>query len=118
MKSPDTPAKAPLPPRTARIGWSPNKQEWVMAEEHNEADLEHIEAVPIILLSEHSALLAQEREKAFREGMMHRSVPRGMVSVHGTDGCSNCETGRITLYAASRYCTECEHEAARKGSAG
>jgi hypothetical protein len=28
-------------------------------------------------------------------------------SVHGSDGCKNCETGRITVYAKSRWCLEC-----------
>lgn len=65
--------------------------------------------VPEALLSE---AVREAEEKGFNRGLMHKSVPRGMVSVHGTDGCFNCETGRITLYAASRYCTECEHEAA------
>lgn len=36
-------------------------------------------------------------------------MPRAMVSVHGTDACRKCDTGRITVYAASRWCTECLH---------
>ncbi len=31
--------------------------------------------------------------------------------VHGTDGCPNCETGRITLFAANGWCIECNPKA-------
>lgn len=34
-------------------------------------------------------------------------LDRSMVSVHGSDGCSSCDTGRITIYAASRQCLDC-----------
>lgn len=49
--------------------------------------------------------------EAFNKGMMHTSVPRDRVSIHGTDDCLNCDTGRITLYAGSRWCIECQHKA-------
>lgn len=72
---------------------------------------------PYLSLQEHQQLLDQAareaEERGFNAGIAHRSIPRGKVSVHGTDGCTNCETGRITIYAASRYCLECETSAAR-----
>ena len=87
--------------------------------------------IPIEYLSlqEHQAAIARAgmegEERGFQKGIMHRSVPRGRVSVHGTDGCLNCETGRITIFAASRYCLDCEvkqarasGEAARDGKGG
>lgn len=36
------------------------------------------------------------------------SEPRDKVWVYGSDGCKNCETGRITLYAKSGWCVECQ----------
>lgn len=30
------------------------------------------------------------------------------VSVHGSGPCLNCDTGRVTLYAKSRWCFECQ----------
>lgn len=30
---------------------------------------------------------------------------------HGTDGCSECETGRVTLYVRRTICIECENRA-------
>jgi hypothetical protein len=53
--------------------------------------------------------IAKALQESFNEGMRHVSMPRNMVSVHGTDGCMNCETGRITIYAGSRYCIGCQH---------
>ena len=41
------------------------------------------------------------------------AVERSKVSVHGTDGCMGCDEGRITVYAASRHCSECVEK--RKG---
>lgn len=49
-------------------------------------------------------------EKGFLAGaawQREQLAPRNMVSIHGTDGCLNCETGRITIYAASRRCLDC-----------
>lgn len=34
---------------------------------------------------------------------------RGDVSVHGTGECLHCDDGRITLYAKSRMCIECQN---------
>jgi hypothetical protein len=34
-------------------------------------------------------------------------------SVHGSDACLNCETGRITVYAKSRWCMECQQKEGR-----
>jgi len=56
------------------------------------------------------AVLLKALDHAFNQGMMHVRVDRQYVSVHGTDGCLNCETGRITTYAHSRWCVECLHE--------
>jgi hypothetical protein len=50
-------------------------------------------------------------QDAFNKGMRHVTVDRSKVSVHGTDGCMNCDHGRITIYAGSRYCIECQHKA-------
>jgi hypothetical protein len=30
------------------------------------------------------------------------------LSVHGSDVCLNCKTGRITIYAKSRWCLDCQ----------
>ena len=32
----------------------------------------------------------------------------------GTDGCTNCDTGRITLFYVHDKCTECDPEAYRQ----
>lgn len=37
-----------------------------------------------------------------------RPPERNEVWVYGTDGCKNCETGRITLYAKTGWCVECQ----------
>ncbi len=61
------------------------------------------------------AVMKSALESAFNKGMNHVSYDRNKVSVHGTDGCSRCETGRITLYAGSRICVGCQHEMEKKG---
>jgi len=63
-------------------------------------------------------LSAEERGEArgFERGRRAERVlwrERKGVSIHGSDGCRNCETGRITLYAASRWCVECENAVER-----
>lgn len=54
--------------------------------------------------------IIQALKDAFNDGMMHVRVDRQYVSVHGADGCYNCETGRITTYASSRWCVGCLHK--------
>lgn len=34
-------------------------------------------------------------------------------SIHGSDGCLNCETGRINIYAKKRWCLECQRKKER-----
>lgn len=60
-----------------------------------------------------SAQLRVQTEKT-SDTLMSRST----VSVHGTDACRKCDTGRVTIYAASRWCVECLHKMqTEKGSA-
>lgn len=37
-------------------------------------------------------------------------------SVHGSDDCLNCDTGRITVYAKKRWCLDCQQKNPRRGS--
>jgi len=41
---------------------------------------------------------------------MTDSKPRGEVYIHSTTGCSNCDNGRITLYAYANQCISCAPE--------
>lgn len=42
----------------------------------------------------------------YRE-LLRVEADRNKISIHGSDGCKNCETGRITIYAKSRWCLGC-----------
>lgn len=44
---------------------------------------------------------------AYLAGYDAGSVRANEFSVYGTDGCKNCETGRITLYFKKGGCAEC-----------
>lgn len=48
------------------------------------------------------ALLESERIGEERAVEQRRGV-----TVHGSDDCSSCEYGRITIYAGTRICSEC-----------
>ncbi len=38
--------------------------------------------------------------------------------LQGTDGCDNCEAGRVSVYRQGKYCIECKHALAAKGERG
>lgn len=71
------------------------------------------EGLSSLTYSENTQLIEKlkeaEKEKDKLKLELHNArYDRSKVSIHGTDGCLNCETGRITVFAASRYCPECE----------
>ncbi len=60
---------------------------------------------------EAQAMVRAAREEGFKEGSkQHIAYNRSKVFLHGTDGCLNCETGRITIFAESGWCPECREK--------
>ncbi len=43
----------------------------------------------------------------FQDGWDAAMKYRGEFFIWGTDGCKNCDTGRITLFARAGHCFEC-----------
>lgn len=54
--------------------------------------------------------IAQAMQDAFYKGMIHSTAPKDRVFIYGTDGCNECETGRITIYAHCKKCIDCAPE--------
>lgn len=56
-----------------------------------------------ISTTEHNHLISQLEERLrVAESKLKR------FSVYGTDGCSGCETGRVTLFIANKECIQCD----------
>lgn len=62
-----------------------------------------------LLMPEIEQLRAQlaERDKEI-ERLKARTCSHGDYKVWGTDGCSSCETGRITIYTLEEKCLKCK----------
>jgi len=72
-----------------------------------EQRLHHISIVALATEAEAHKWQAAENTR-LRTELHNAQYDRSKVSIHGTDGCYNCETGRITLFAESRYCPKCK----------
>lgn len=48
------------------------------------------------------------RDLALKLPQMAWDAAVDQFKVHGTDGCTSCETGRVTMYVTSTKCVSCD----------
>lgn len=56
-----------------------------------------------ISIAEHNHLISQLEER-----LRVAELKLRRFSAYGTDGCSSCETGRVTLFVANDRCIQCD----------